>query len=321
MRSGIEFFLYHYPCPDGAFAAFAAMAARGPPAAARQFIPHKTNAPLPSSAVISRCKSDSSSGDSSVVANSRVYLLDFCGSGTFMHELCLAGFERVVLIDHHKTAIEAVEAAQLRQHKNFELHFDLQKSGATLALDYFNPPSLGPETRECFRFVEDNDLFVHRIEHAREFYSGLRDMELEWDFNVNVKLFETLSSLRAAKLIESGKEVIRREDALIHADIENKFVVEIGGKRFYGVMTANKLLRSEIGNRMAVLSKEKFGVSIAAVGYAGDQPGQVLVSIRSTGNEPEVDATKITALFGGGGHFNAAGMTVTQEQWDSFRRD
>ena len=45
---------------------------------------------------------------------------------------------RVILLDHHKTALEMFEAPG-SQHPNLELHLDMSRSGATIALDYFKP--------------------------------------------------------------------------------------------------------------------------------------------------------------------------------------
>ena len=48
---------------------------------------------------------------------------------------------RVVLLDHHKTAIDDFNA-QNNLPGNLEANFDLNLSGATIALEYFKPQVL-----------------------------------------------------------------------------------------------------------------------------------------------------------------------------------
>ncbi len=45
---------------------------------------------------------------------------------------------RVVLLDHHKTAFGMFEAPE-SQHPNLDVHLDMNRSGATIALSYFQP--------------------------------------------------------------------------------------------------------------------------------------------------------------------------------------
>lgn len=45
---------------------------------------------------------------------------------------------RVILLDHHKTAFEMFDAPD-SQHPNLDVQLDINRSGATIALDYFKP--------------------------------------------------------------------------------------------------------------------------------------------------------------------------------------
>lgn len=45
---------------------------------------------------------------------------------------------RVIVLDHHKTAVDMLSLSQ-SQHPNLDLQLDMNRSGATIALDYFKP--------------------------------------------------------------------------------------------------------------------------------------------------------------------------------------
>ena len=49
-----------------------------------------------------------------------------------------SGLCRVVVLDHHKTASEALEGSA-HLPDNMEIHLDMERSGATISLDYFQP--------------------------------------------------------------------------------------------------------------------------------------------------------------------------------------
>jgi oligoribonuclease NrnB/cAMP/cGMP phosphodiesterase (DHH superfamily) len=45
---------------------------------------------------------------------------------------------RVIILDHHKTAFGMFEAPE-SQHPNLDVQLDMNRSGATIALGYFQP--------------------------------------------------------------------------------------------------------------------------------------------------------------------------------------
>ena len=77
----------------------------------------------------------------------QVYILDFSFSKEQMLELLDRHDGRVVLLDHHKTA-----HAELRGVEN--CIFDMNKSGASMAWEYFQNQS-GNEMPQLIRYIED----------------------------------------------------------------------------------------------------------------------------------------------------------------------
>ncbi len=117
--------LYHYPCPDGVFAALAAYLALSATGAPARFIPHTVYSPLSLEAL-------------PVGPSDCVYLLDYAGPPGFAVALAQrAG--RVVVLDHHKTAAEQLSHAAVSATPNLDVTFDMERSGATIARDHFQP--------------------------------------------------------------------------------------------------------------------------------------------------------------------------------------
>ena len=89
-----------------------------------------------------------------------VYLVDFSYKRAVVEEMAKVA-TRVVLIDHHKTAIE--DLAPLIESKQIEALTDLNHSGAVLAWMWFhgNGTSNMPQ---LLRHIEDRDLWLFKLE-------------------------------------------------------------------------------------------------------------------------------------------------------------
>eukprot|EP00897_Mesotaenium_endlicherianum_P004840 jgi/Mesen1/4384/ME000222S03505 len=115
--------LYHYPCPDGVFAALAAHMYHTAAGISVKMIPNEVYAPK-------RVE------DLPLKGVDVVYLLDYVGPPGFALALARV-VPRVVVLDHHKTAAEALPAAR-DGLPNLECTLDMQRSGATIAYAYFS---------------------------------------------------------------------------------------------------------------------------------------------------------------------------------------
>ncbi|KAG6527279.1 hypothetical protein ZIOFF_009376 [Zingiber officinale] len=143
-----------------------------------------------------------------------VYLLDFIGSSGFIGEL-YPKVESVIILDHHKTAVEAL-CGNASFGKNVIKVIDMDKSGATIAFDFFkekllkrsdtlkglgihNHQEAGQKNlsgckfervQKLFEYIEDGDIWRWKLPHSKAFSSGLKDMNIEYNVNVNSALFE-----------------------------------------------------------------------------------------------------------------------------------
>jgi hypothetical protein len=152
---------YHYPCPDGIVAALAAhLHFRNGPAAPR-FVPMTVFSKIPQRVELAQ----------QLNADDTAYLVDYSGGVEFILALC-AKAKRVVLLDHHKTAEEDI-AKLTPVPENLETVFDMQRSGATIARDYFNvTETLARETPELAKHIADLFAYVEDVCRSRTFSFG-----------------------------------------------------------------------------------------------------------------------------------------------------
>jgi oligoribonuclease NrnB/cAMP/cGMP phosphodiesterase (DHH superfamily) len=224
-----------------------------------------------------------------------VYLVDFSYKRDVMERL-LEKASMVVLLDHHKSAIEGL--ADL-EHPTFFNRSDTAYSGAMLAWKYFysvEPPPM-------LYHVQDRDLWKFELEGTRELSEFIFSHEYEfaiWDKIMSM----TPNEVRAA--IISGALVVKKHFKDIHELLKvSTRVMTIGG---YDVQVANLsyMMASDAGNSLA--NSSPFGVTYY------DGPESRHFSLRSTKTNPAwVDVSKIAEMYGGGGHLHASGFKVSRD--------
>ncbi|VFQ74894.1 unnamed protein product [Cuscuta campestris] len=338
LRSGAKAVLYHYPCPDGAFAALAAhlyfsslpatTAAATPPPL---FFPNTVYAPL-------------RPGDLPISQIDCVYLLDFVGPPCFLRHLSSL-VRRVIVLDHHKTALEMLGAETYAGGEVFKV-IDMDRSGATIAYDYFLEKLLTATTRDShngaandgsldrgirefrrlrrlFEYIEDRDLWRWKLPDSKAFSNGLDDLKIEFNARSNPSLFDQSCSLDLDSLISQGKMTISRKQKLIDDSLERSFIIALGGGTFGHCLAVNAdalfELRSELGNQLAIKSRELKLRGIGAVIYKvhdlkNDEV--VKISLRSVDSE---DTTPISQKYGGGGHRNASSFMLNYADFEKWK--
>lgn len=326
--------LYHYPCPDGAFAALAAhlyFSAASIPVA---FFPNTVYDPIRLEQLPFHEFSD-------------VYLLDFVGPSGFVGDVS-SKVERVILLDHHKTALEAF-SGNASIDNNVTKVIDMDRSGATIAFDFFKekllsranisgnhegmsrdvngvnflPDNQFERVNRLFKFIEDGDLWRWRLPQSKAFSSGLKDLNLEYDVNVNPDLFKQLLALDPGLLIIHGEETLSRKQKLIDEVLQQSYEIALG-KGLFGhclAVHADSIsnLRSELGHQLATKSRNQNLRGIGAIVYKvpelnNDQ--MLKISLRSVDLE---DTTSISQEYGGGGHRNASSFLLSSDEFEKWK--
>ena len=257
--------LYHGDCPDGFGAAFAAWQVLGDSAS---YYPaqHGEHPPdLPS--------------------NAKVAIVDF----SYKRDVILALRNKVqdmVILDHHVTAQDELTGLDFAV-------FDMEKSGARMAWEYWHPDTPIPE---LLVYIEDKDLWLWNQEQSKEVSIALHSYPQD---------FEVWNELTVEHLKLEGVALLRLQEQLIEQAVARSNFTSLFG---YQVPIVNATeFRSEIANRLCSLYPE----APFAAAYHYDKSGEENWSLRSIG---DFDVADLARTLGGGGHKNASGFTGTPPQ-------
>lgn len=314
--------LYHADCPDGFGAAYAAWLRFGADAGYRAM-------------------HHGEPWEMAEIAGHDVYILDFSfppGVLEAMADLASS----VTQIDHHASARQPWAGRLMKTHDGGEsfghptlpltVIFDLEKSGARLAWEFFNPARPMPL---LLRHIEDMDLWRFALPGTRAFGRALR--LLPFDFAAWDKLVRDTPDVDASgykALLAEGEAIERFFQTEIGRLARSRLVMPVrlrgepvdplqarrhglpvlveGDRAWRAVsglgINADTLFASELGNRLA----EQSG-SFGLVWQLGAD-GEAKVSLRAAG---KVDVAEIASGYGGGGHPNAAGFRLPLARFTS----
>jgi uncharacterized protein len=220
------------------------------------------------------------------VTDRDVVLVDF----SYNREVLLQMAEKaksILILDHHKSA----EAELINLPNNVKAFFDMERSGAMMAWDYFFP---GEEPPELLKHIQDRDLWRFELEGTRDIQACIFSYPYEFE------LWERLFSGDLDKLKKEGAAINRKH----FKDI--KELIKSAGYRTciagydVPVLNAPYFFKSDAGQLMSE------GEAFAAC-YWDTKDGRVY-SLRSS--DDGLDVSEISMLFGGGGHAKAAGFRL-----------
>jgi uncharacterized protein len=234
-----------------------------------------------------------------------IYIVDFSYPEQELEDI-IRVCNKLVILDHHKTAMEGLEKFRRKYEDDprVDIRFDLSKSGANLAWEYFNHTEA-----YCWlvRYIEDRDLWKWEWPHSREINTALGSYPLSKeeggiDFQAWEELYKKGVFQGLDFLVQEGIAINRYKDNLLDRMMGHKQIMDIGGHSVWGVNSC--VMQSELGERLCNQDLEK---SFAAVWYK-DRDGIVRFSLRS--REGGADVAAIAKTYGGGGHPRAAGFEL-----------
>lgn len=245
------------------------------------------------------------------VTDRHIVMVDFSFKRPVLDAMT-ARAKSILILDHHKTAAEdllgldvpppsgvewvtAIGAGLPAGSRTVAL-FDMQRSGAGLAWDFFFPAQQRPALIDT---IEDRDLWRFALPHTREVQANVFSYPYDfrtWDF----LMARGKDHMGIQDMAQEGGAIERKH----HKDIAelvtaSKRRMVIGG---YDVPVANLpyTLSSDAGHLMCA------GEPFAAC-YMDTPRGRVF-SLRSS--DAGVDVSEIAKRYGGGGHRNAAGFQM-----------
>ena len=219
-----------------------------------------------------------------------VYILDFSFATEIMQGL-EARAAKLVMLDHHKSAAEKLTGFACRCGV---VHFDMHKSGARLAWEFFHPEQPVPD---LVRLIEDRDIWVWQYPESAGFLAAL-DME-PFEF-VRWQEIAAFDASQLASYVQRGKAMDEKFSKLAELIAESAQAITFNGVS--GLMVnAPGVFHSLIGD---LLSKKS---GTFALMWSIDKTGVVKAGLRS---QRSFDCIPLADSMNGGGHAQACGFKV-----------
>lgn len=228
------------------------------------------------------------------VTGRTVYMLDFCYKREVMESL-LEEAAGIVLLDHHKTAIEDMGDLS---HPRFDMsECSLDHSGCRLAWDYVSVAYKRPRPR-LIDHIEDRDLWRFRLTGTEEICAALHSYEMDfgqWDTLMNVSITELWRE--GVPILRAHKKRIREIASSAKRD------VSLAGKRVPLVNCPGSFM-SDVGDSLSPHHP------FVAMYYDTKYHRVFGLRSREYGGD---DVSEVARLYGGGGHRNASGFRVPRD--------
>lgn len=257
--------IYHSDCLDGFCSAWVAWRKFGDSA---EYVPAYYGKPPPD------------------VVGKRVFIVDFSYPRPVLEALASIATS-VVVLDHHKTAeadLAGLEAPGL------EIVFDMQRSGAGIARDYFLPGFKS----WLVDYTQDRDLWQFALPDSKKVNAYIGTLDQTFDSYQTAQ--DSLSVEWAAKL---GIGADAYKSMYVKKMVQHARRITFAGHPDIPMVNAPYIGISELVGELAETAP-------FAVGWFVRGDGKTAYSLRSRG---DFDVSELAKQFGGGGHKNAAGFT------------
>lgn len=263
--STVDCVIYHADCTDGFGAAYSAWKQLGNRA---EYHPCKHGTPPPN------------------VEGKNVVILDFSFNNATTKAL-ISEAKNLLVIDHHKSAM-------VELHDISNTRFDMTKSGAMLAWEFFHP---GKEPPKFIQYIQDRDLWKWELPYSKEFSAAFDMIPFEFE---EFEKFEDDSVFDDA--VKRGSYILAYSKTVVKKVCEKAQPRKFEGKQVLVVNASHWM--SEIGARLAP------DCDFALIWYWDHDAKHTKVSLRAF--HETVDVSEISKKFGGGGHKKAGGFILPE---------
>lgn len=261
--SSVDIVIYHANCTDGFGAAYSAWKLLGNRA---EYYPRAHGEKPPD------------------VKDKNVVILDFSFDNKTTKKM-IEKAANLLVIDHHKSAM-------VELHDISNTIFDMTKSGATMAWEWFHP---GKEAPKFIQYITDRDLWKWELPYSKEFSAAFDMVPYEFE---EFEKFEDDSVFDDA--VKRGSFILAYSKTVIKKVCDKAVARKLAG---HDVMVVNSShWMSEIGARLAP------DCDFALIWYYDHAVKLIKVSLRAF--HDNIDVSEIAKKFGGGGHKKAAGFTL-----------
>ena len=227
------------------------------------------------------------------VTGKDVIMVDFSYKRPVLEQM-VGKASSILILDHHKSA-----QADLENLSGVTSVFDIERSGARITWDRYFPDEPPPL---LLLHIEDRDLWRFALVDTRQIQAAV--FSYPYDFDT----WDWLMEADLDELILEGTAIERKH----HKDIAELIKVVtrpmwIGG-HIVDVANLPYTLTSDAGHTLAV--GKPFGACY------WDTPEGRVFSLRSAADG--IDVSEIAKIYGGGGHKNAAGFSVSFGKAQAF---
>jgi oligoribonuclease NrnB/cAMP/cGMP phosphodiesterase (DHH superfamily) len=231
------------------------------------------------------------------VEDREVYILDWCPSRGLLME-GTASAKSLLVLDHHQSARDRCADLPYCQ-------FDMERSGAGMAWDYFHPGAMRPLLVD---YVEDRDLWRWNLFCSRWINAYLQSHSFRGqDFQKWSYLNDDLSNQGEFERVTGEGQAILRAREIDLSNYEHNVVRNMfAGYENVPIVNASGIIVSELLSRLAQDDSREDSFAVAWHQKA-DQSFKY--SLRSKGS---FDVAKLAEKFGGYGHMHAASFTSYQ---------
>lgn len=222
------------------------------------------------------------------VKGKKVYLFDFAYKREAMLRMKDEA-KSLIVLDHHKTAAEELKDLDF-------CHFDMTKSGASLAWHFFKDRIKG-EMPWLISYTEDRDLGLWQLPFSHEIAAAVNSYPFDFKVWDALERVYPTNDIVNSSLVHDGHAIMRFQQRLVEIAMHHAVVVMLDN---YRIMAANtSLVHGEVASKLA--ETNPFGLS-----WYKREDGKIVHSLRSKSDG--VDVSAIAYKHGGGGHPHAAGF-------------
>lgn len=227
------------------------------------------------------------------VTGKDVYILDFSFPPETMTRLAEQA-KSILLLDHHSSAQQRLQSWSCACAR---LHFDLNKSGASLAWQHFHPNKPVPA---LVRYVEDQDLLRFHLPGSRDFNSALTLESFQFD---RWHALAWMDDLTVEKYIMRGHMATQCLLTACADSVSTAHPIVLAGRPAVAV-NAQPFLASDIG---AILS-----AATGQMAVIWQVNGENVVEVSLRGGD---DLDEVAAAYGGGGNGKMSAFRMPLAQW------
>jgi len=223
-----------------------------------------------------------------------VYIVDASFSDMEMEQMMSMGLD-VIWIDHHKSAIEALNELNIKGLR------DTSYAACELVWKYFAPEDVMPRV---VRLLGRYDVWDHSDPAVVNFQYGMRLFDLDPTCDESLQMWRLLlSDDRATESITSKGAAILLYQTRLNERLAQTYAFDL---EFEGLKWIAINAPSSLGGSLILHSVYDPAKHDAMMIFQLHKDGDWLFSLRS--DKKEVDVSTIAKQYGGGGHAGAAGF-------------